>query len=193
MRFVVVDVMHNLFLGTAKHVITVWKEKQVLDAKEFEEIQKRVSSFNVPQHIGRIPYKIDSGMAGMTADQWKNWTCIYSLHALHGLLPDEHLNCWWLFVQACNILCQLTISQSDILRGDRYLYEFSQHYEHLYGKEYCTTNMHLHCHIAECLLDYGPAHTTWCFSFECCNGILGSMPNNNKSLAIEKTMIKRSI
>ena len=40
------------------------------------------------------------------------------------------------------------------------------------------------------LNDYGPAHTTWCFSFECCNGILGSMPNNNKSLDIEKTMIR---
>ena len=63
-RFVVVDMMHNLFLGTAKHVVTVWKEKQILSAKEFEEIQKRVTSFNVPQGIGRIPYKIVQELQG---------------------------------------------------------------------------------------------------------------------------------
>lgn len=192
-RFVVIDVMHNLFLGTAKHALNVWKEKKLLDAKDFEEIQRRVNTFNVPQDIGRIPYKIDSGMAGMTADQWKNWTCIYSLHALHGILPNEHLDYWWLFVQACIILCQPFISHSDIDRGDHFLLEFCRQFEQLCGKEYCTPNMHLRCHIAECLYDYGPAHTTWCFSFERCNGILGNMPNNNKSLAIEKTMITRFI
>ena len=53
----------------------------------------------------------------------------------------------------------------------------------VYGREHCTPNMNLHCHIAECLLNYGPTHSTWCFSVECCNGILG-MPNNNKSLNI---------
>ena len=73
-RFVAIDVMHNLFLGTAKHTLNIWKEKRLLGANAFEEIQKRVSTFNVPQDIGRIPYKIDSGMASMTADQWKNWT-----------------------------------------------------------------------------------------------------------------------
>lgn len=192
-RFVVIDVMHNLFLGTAKHVLNIWKEKKLLDTKDFEEIQKRVSAFNVPQDIGCIPYKIDSGMAGMTADQWKNWTCIYSLHALHGLLPNEHLDCWWLFVQACIILSQPIITISDINRGDDFIIEFCHRFEQLYGKEYCTPNMHLHCHIAECLRDYGPAHATWCFSFERCNGILGRMPNNNKSLVIEKTMIRRFI
>ena len=192
-RFVVIDVMHNLFIGTSKHVINVWKEKELLKTKDFWEIQKRVKNISVPQDIGRIPYKIDSGMAGMTADQWKNWTCIYSLYALQGLIPKEHLDCWWLFVQACIILCQPIISQSDIDRGDRFLVEFCQRFQTLYGQECCTPNMHLHCHVADCLRDYGPAHSTWCFSFERCNGILGSMPNNNKSLDIEKTMIKQFI
>ena len=96
-HFVVVDMMYNLFLGTSKHLMTSWKDKRLLDAKKFDEIQKKVDGLNVPQDIGRIPHKIESGMASMTADQWKNWTCIYSLYALHGLLPKEHLDCWWLF------------------------------------------------------------------------------------------------
>ena len=118
---------------------------------------------------------------------------MHLLHTLQGLLPNEHLDCWWLFVQVCLIFSQLTITNSDISRGDCFLIEFCQKFEQIYGKNYCTPNMHLHCHIAECCKDYGPAHTTWCFSFERCNGILGAKPNNNKSLAIEKTMIKRFI
>ena len=38
--------------------------------------------------------------------------------------------------------------------------------------------MHLHLHLKETLFDYGPAHATWCFSFERYNGILASVPNN---------------
>ena len=128
-------------------------------------------------------------MAGMTADQW---TCVYSLYVLEGIIPKNHLECWWLFVQACLLLCQPLITPEDIIKGDQFLQEFCRKYETLHGPNYCTPNMHLHCHIAECLRDYGPAHATWCFSFERCNGILGSMPNN-KPLETEKTMIKRFI
>ena len=192
-RFVVIDIMHNLFLGTAKHMMVVWKELSIISTHDFEKIQERVGGLNVPQDIGRIPHKIDSGMAGMTADQWKNWTCIYSLYALQGIIPSTHLDCWWLFVQACTLLCQPLIKPVDIRKGDEFLVQFCKKYEQLYGSRYCTPNMHLHCHIADCLYDYGPAHATWCFSFERCNGILGSMPNNNKSLEVEKTMIKRFI
>lgn len=89
-------------------------------------------------------------------------------------------------MQDCIMLCQPIINQSDTTRGDHFLMGFCQRFEYLFGQEFCTPNLHLHCHIADCLRDYGPAHTTWCFSFEHCNGILGSMPINNESLAIEK-------
>jgi hypothetical protein len=192
-RFVVIDIMHNLFLGTSKRMLNVWKERNILNCKHFQLVQEKILTLSVPQDIGRIPYKIESGMAGMTADQWKNWTCVYSLYVLEGVLPQRDLQCWWLFVQACLLLCQQCITSEDIKKGDHFLLEFCKQYEALYGPTNCTPNMHLHCHIAECLYDYGPAHSTWCFSFERCNGILGSMPNNNKSLEIEKTMIKRFI
>lgn len=192
-RFVVIDIMHNLFLGTSKHMLNVWKELNILNTKHFQLIQEKIEHLNIPQDIGRIPYKIESGMASMTADQWRNWTCVYSLYALEGVIPKRYLDCWWLYVQACLLLCQPLITPDDINRGDHFLMEFCKKHEELYGPNYCTPNMHLHCHIAECLYDYGPAHSTWCFSFERCNGILGSMPNNNKPLEVEKTMIKRFI
>ena len=192
-RFPVIDVMHNLFLGTTKNIMAIWKDREILTKLDFETIQQKVESLNVPMDVGRIPYKIDSGMSGLTADQWKNWACIYSMYSLHDILPTEHLNCWWLFVQASIIICQPVLSPSDIEKADRILLEFCQLYETLYGALSCTINLHLHCHLVECLRDYGPAHSTWCFSFERYNGILGGIPNNNRSIQVEKTMIMRFV
>ena len=144
---------------------------------------------NVPIDVGRIPYKIESAMSGLTADQWKNWTCVYSLFVLHDLLLKEHLEYWWLFVQTCIHICQPSVTQDSIKKIDEYLLSFCQSFENLYGTLSCTINLHLHCHLADCLRDYGPAHGTWCFSFERLYGILGRTPNNKESLQIEKTLI----
>ena len=192
-RFAVIDPMHNLFLGTAKHLMSIWKDQEMISKSQFQHIQKKVEMMNIPLDIGRIPYKIESGMASLTADQWKTWTCVYSMYALQGVLPKEHLECWWLFVQACILICQPVISPTVIDRIDTFLLEFCQAVERLYGPQACTINMHLHCHLADCLRDYGPVHASWCFSFERYNGILGATPSNNHPLEIEKTMMKRFI
>ena len=42
-RFTVVDIMHNLFLGTGKHMFRTWLKLVILsmnDLKEIEEVQK---------------------------------------------------------------------------------------------------------------------------------------------------------
>lgn len=45
--------------------------------------------------------------------------------------------------------------------------------------------MHLHCHVKECIEDYGPVNSFWCFAFERYNGILGSTYFNNRSIEIQ--------
>ena len=77
-------------------------------------IQNCIDELNVPFGVGRIPYKVGSNFAGMTADQWMNWTNIYSLYALHDVLPAVDLKCWSLFVQASILLRQYSISQADL-------------------------------------------------------------------------------
>ena len=192
-RFTVIDPMHNLFLGIAKHLITIWKDNGILTNIHFQNIQQKIEIMNVPLDVGRIPYRIESGMASLTADQWKTWTCLYSLYVLHDVLPKEHLNCWWLFVQACILIFQPVLTHKAIDKADEFFMEFCQVVENLYGTQSCTINLHLHCHLAKCLHDYGPVHSTWCFSFERYNGILGGTPNNNRSLQVEKTMMNRFI
>ena len=77
------------------------------------------------------------------------------------------------------------MTYGDIELGDRHLMEFCRTFEELYGKDLVTPNMHLHGHLKECLLDYGPFHSFWCFSFERFNGILGSFHTNNRSIEIQ--------
>lgn len=42
--------------------------------------------------------------------------------------------------------------------------------------------MHMHCHLRNCLFDYGPVYSFWCFSYERYNDILGNQPSNNRDI-----------
>lgn len=61
--------MHNLPLGTAQHVVSVWNQSKLLD---LALIQENVDSFVTPNDVGRIPMKIVSGFSQFTAEQWHN-------------------------------------------------------------------------------------------------------------------------
>ena len=65
--------------------------------------------------------------------------------------------------------------------------KFCTKFVDLYGMECCTINMHLHGHLMECILDYGPVYSFWCFAFERMNGILGSYHTNNDNISVQLT------
>ena len=71
------------------------------------------------------------------------------------------------------------------MKADALLVNFCTGMEKLYGKEFLTCNMHLHCHLHSVLLDYGPVFGFWLFSFERYNGQLGSTLTNNHSVEIQ--------
>lgn len=73
----------------------VWlsEKNDFISDEDFQRIQELVDGMTVPQDIGRIPGKIANSFSGFTADQWKNWTVVYSLFALKGVLPENHLEC----------------------------------------------------------------------------------------------------
>lgn len=186
-----VDPMHNVFLGSGKHMLHLWKVRELLTEQHYSPIQDLISSFVVPPDVGRIPRKIETGFAGFTADQYKNWITVFSVPALYEILPNEHMECWRHFVLACRLLCQRKLSSSDITLIDLLLMRFCTKVEHLYGSEAVTPNMHMHGHLKEVLLDYGPVYGFWLFGFERYNGILGNQPNNNR--VIEPQLMQRFI
>ena len=78
------DPMHNLFLGTTKHIIKgVWMSNNILSPSNLQVIQERSDNVHAPADIGRIPRKIDTGFSGCTADQYKNWVTLYSIPCLY--------------------------------------------------------------------------------------------------------------
>ena len=189
-RMTVVDPMHNLFLGTAKRIVKkVWIERILILSHQFEDIQGKINAFKTPLDVGCIPRKIETGFAGFTADQFKNWTVLFSIPCLKDVLNDDDLECWRHFVLACRVLCQHSLTTTEIDLADVLLLRFCQRVELMYGKTVITPNMHMHCHYKQMLLDYGPVYSFWCFGYERYNGILGAQPTNNKN--IEAQLMKR--
>lgn len=181
----IVDPMHCLFLGIAKHFFKVWVSNNVLTEKEFAVIQNKVDSFKTPSDIGRIPYKINSKFAGLKADQWKNWTLYFSLFSLKGILPPRDYDCWLTFVKVCSKICRKTIDLKELDGIDEGIEDFCTKFQLLYGKESLTPNMHLIGHITDCIRDHGPVYAFWLYAFERVNGILGSFKTSNHNVTVQ--------
>ena len=153
----VIDPMHCLFLGIAKHFLKrVLIGRGILSVRDLSLVQNRINVMSVPSDIGRIPYKIEHAFYSFTADQYKNWVMHYSIICLHGMLSSEVLECWRHFVLACRYMCQPVLTRNDIAIGDALLLKFCSRTEALFGKDIITPNMHMSCHLRECVLDYGP-------------------------------------
>ena len=184
-KMCVVDPMHNLLLGTAKHMVEIWKKRGILTDKELNMIQEKVDSFVAIPDVGRMPTKISSAFSGFTAQQWKNFTIFFSLFALKGILPPSHYNCWQLFVKATYLYCRRTITEEQLTEADMYIMLFCDRVVFLYQKDACTINMHLHGHLAECVRTYGPVYSFWLFAYERLNGIMGSYHTNGHNISLQ--------
>lgn len=186
-RMCIVDPMHNLLLGTSKHMMEIWKQLGLIGDKEYPVIHNRLATFTTPNDVGRLPSrtKILSGFAGFTAEEWKNWTIFFSLFLLKDLLPSQHYNCWHHFVKGCFLLCRRTITTAELDEAHEDLMNFFSEFVTIYGKDQCNMNIHLHGHLKECVLDYGPVYSFWLFAFERLNGILGSYHTNNRNISVQ--------
>ena len=160
----------------------VWLRLKKLDKSAIEIINTRIESMKVPSnvHFSSLP-QIGSGK--YTAEQWLIWVNYYSLFCLYDLLSGEEYECWRHFVLASRILCKRRISLTELSVADALLLKFCRRFESIYGSHLVTPNIHLHCHLAECIKNFGPITNFWCFSFERFNGIIGSEATNNRSIA----------
>ena len=184
-EMLLIDPMHNLFLGTAKHFARdIWIGRNILDTSAITKIETRLRNLIIPVGLGRIPVSINVGCF-LTADQWKNWTIYFSIYCLQDLLPPPQLECWRHFVLACRRICQFSVTEEDITIADGLLLRFCKRSVQLYGSEAITPNMHMHCHLASCIREFGPAHSFWLFPFERYNGILEGQPTNNRSIELQ--------
>ena len=109
----------------------------------------------------------------------------YSLPALKGILPFNHYNCWLFFVKACRNFCCRSLTLQQLNEADEILYSFCKKFVELYGFVNCTINLHLHCHLRECIIDYDPIYAFWLFSYEHLNGIFGNFHTNYHYISLQ--------
>ncbi|OAD74347.1 hypothetical protein PHYBLDRAFT_167761 [Phycomyces blakesleeanus NRRL 1555(-)] len=166
---IIVDPMHNLFLGTAKHMISVWKDLGYLPAAVLVRMQRLADDIIVPSGYTVLSAKIESGFPYIKT----------------------------LFVKACQKLTGPLVTYSEIDSAHQLLGEFGKECKILYGKSSITPNMHLHMHLHESMLDFGPVYAFWLYSFERYNSKLKNIKTNCRNgfevtfmrVFLEKTFI----
>ncbi|GBB84695.1 hypothetical protein RclHR1_11280005 [Rhizophagus clarus] len=181
-RFVVIDLMHCLFLGIAKWITKrIWIDEDVLTEKALQSIQKKMSEFKLPSDLGRIPGKIHcgEGFSNFTADQWRNFFLIYATVVLWNHLPNKDRKILTYFVRVCTILVRRIVEINDMKEAHELLVKIIKLIEEHYGEGKITPNLHLSLHLCECSYDYRPLYSFWCFSFERMNGVLGNSNLNS--------------
>ena len=184
-RMLILDPMHNLYLGTAKHVFhKFWMVRMAKDKTALSKVKTSVASLGVPSSVrfSRIPSPTDHSL---TAEQWMIWVNYYSVYCMHDILSDDELECWRAFVLASRLLSSPILSNENIMLADALLLSFCRRFEGLHGQSSITPNMHMHGHLTECIKDYG---SFWLFSFERFNGLLGDLPTNNRLI---ETQVKQ--
>ena len=111
---VLLDLMHNLFQGTAQTIARdLWIRKNILTSSALNLIESRLKKVSVLTGLGRILVSINKGCF-LTAEQWKNWTIYFSIYFLGDILPKEQLENCRHFVLACRCLCKYSVSTDDI-------------------------------------------------------------------------------
>lgn len=161
-----IDPMHCLYLGIAKTMTKHYLQSGLISQHGLSQLQNVMDTVRVPQNIGRIPRKIVSGFASFTADQWKNWTLVYSSSALRNILPNEHLKVWLKFVHGTSLLTKKILRLEDLELADSLLVSFCSDVQRLYGEGFIKPNFHMACHLVEVIKQFGPVYSFWCYSFE---------------------------
>ena len=119
-RFVVIDLMHCLFLGIAKWITKrIWIDEDVLTEKALQSIQKKMSEFKLPSDLGRIPGKIHcgEGFSNFTADQWRNFFLIYATVVLWNHLLNKDHKILTYFIRVCTILVRRIVKINDMKKS----------------------------------------------------------------------------
>lgn len=144
----------------------VWIETGTLKEEHFPVIDKRQEQLKLPSDLGRITTSVTSNYKMMKADEWKHWVMVYSMYCLYGVLSQRDLNIWSLFVKGCHLICRPVVSSADVQKAHELFEFFGKQFESRYGSQYLVPNMHMLLHIKDCIIDFGPVYSFWCFGFE---------------------------
>ena len=177
----ITDPMHTILLGMVHNEIKLIIS--TLTVNQLSEFYSRIKAVKIPYDLGRLPTNLNGdSLAGLTAQQWKNFACIYARPCLVGLLEGRAYKSLCLLCEIVELIVKPVITRDEIATLYRLLNEHHKQFAKVYGKWEVTINYHMALHIADVVSDYGPPHVYWCFAYERMNGILTGTPNSNRNI-----------
>ncbi len=167
-------------------------DRGILTQDKLTELNRRMESIQIPPGSSRwVPRNIKSEYVNFNSYQWKEWTLTFSIIALTGIVEAKYLKVWQRFVLAARMITQPIVSLTEAKAADVLFQEFGKGIEREFGPASVKPNMHMHCHLYECIDDFGSVYSFWLYPFERYNGNLGDFHTNNVSM--EVTLMRKFI
>jgi hypothetical protein len=121
------------------------------------------------------------------ANEYRNLVFYSLIYVLRSFLKPEYYHHLVLYIVFIRILSQTSISAEDIELSRDCIHTFLYSFEHLYGQEHLSFNLHAHQHLPDQVLRFGPINKISCFSFEgvfkICNSLFNGTRNISKQIA----------
>ena len=127
------------------------------------------SSIVLPHGYYSIVHKIKGGFSYMKGCEFEIWTLFYSEYVLKYMTVNERIPVgfkkryyqnWILFVQACRIIVQPSISLKKAADARELLRSFCKGYSVLFGPEAIKPNFHYSLHLYDNIEQFGSSFNT---------------------------------
>lgn len=155
----VVEPLHNLFLGVVKQYTSILLrgETNIVEKKRIRYVTKKMAETIIDQRLTKIrpPTRITRKPRSITesnmwkGQEWRNWIQYYCLVCFEGILRPKYYKHLSLLCQAINILNSDSITNTQIIQARKLLRKFVQDYQRFYGEAAMTYNIHLLLHIVD--------------------------------------------
>ncbi|RPD62755.1 hypothetical protein L227DRAFT_562043 [Lentinus tigrinus ALCF2SS1-6] len=187
---IVIDPMHNLFLGLVKtHFYIIWVQLKILrKTKELSTFHDMLKMFTVPSKLGRLPHLVGEPAGGsLTSDQWMLLAIIIAPMLLPQLWaecePDPNAKA----IKGSNaslssfsgIIIQAAVKAGGKEKPETGSNEKAKGWTASAAPTFFTTSLAYYTMDGDFVLNFGPLREFWTFVFERLNKILKSFKTNN--------------
>jgi len=177
---VAIDYMHGVLLGVQKRLLHLWFAQEFAKerfsfSKLVGEADSKLKMMRPTLEITRLPRSIQNELKYWKASEFRSFLLFYGAIVMFGILDDERLSHYLLFVHAIHILLKSGSNEADIDYSEQMLFKFCKEFASLYHERFMTLNMHQLVHLPDSVRQLGPLYTHSCFSFEDKNGVILKM------------------
>lgn len=159
------DYMHGVLLGVTRQISQHWL-KEHLSPSQRKVINKRLLKIKPTSEIQRAPRVLKSKRNKWKASEWRSWLLFYSIPCLTGILDNELLDSFKLFVKSVHKLLCPQITEDELMQCEIDILTFVHDCQDFYGNAFMTFNVHTLLHMVKSVRKNGPLWATSAFIFE---------------------------